>query len=97
MKTTTKTRKVGLLVHADDLQVGNHYAVHGIKHRPTETHPILGQPFRIKAMDLPFIVGQLVSEPTHPPVTFDVRFLTFMKVSPDFVKAQTVSHVAGAD
>jgi len=99
MKTTAKTRKVGLLVHPDDLQVGSHYAVYGIKSDPAETHPILGQGFTLKAMNLPFIIGQLVSDPTHPPITLDVRFLDFMHVTPDYVKAQSPaqSHVSGPD
>ena len=37
MATTTKPRKVGLLVHPDDLRVGGPYAVHGVKNAPGET------------------------------------------------------------
>jgi hypothetical protein len=88
----TKLRKAGLLVQADDLAVGKHYAVHGIKHSSAETHPILGQAFKLKAMNPPFVVGQLASDPSHPPVTFDVRHLDLMRVTPDYVKAQATAH-----
>jgi len=97
MTTSNATCKKGLLVQADDLQLGRCYAVHGIKHAPAETHPIFGQSFKIKAMNLPFLVGQLVSDPSHPPVTLDVRHLDLMRVTPDFVKAQAPSHVPDAD
>jgi hypothetical protein len=48
----------GLLVQADDLAVGKHYAAHGVKNSPAETHPIFGQAFKLKAMNLPLVVGQ---------------------------------------
>jgi len=96
MKTTTKPRKAGLLVHPDDLQVGHHYAVYSIRSDPKEAHPILGQSFTLKAMNLPFIIGQLVSDPTHPPVTLDVRFLDFMRVTLEYVEAQK-PHVSASN
>jgi hypothetical protein len=93
MKTATKTKGgKGLLVQPDDLQVGEYYAVHGIKNDPAEAHPIFGQAFRLKAVNLPFVVGTLVSDPEHPALTFDVRYLNLMRVTPDFVKAQAPSH-----
>ena len=39
-------------------------------------------------MNLPFLVGKLASDATHPPLTFDTRFLHFMRVSDDYVQAQ---------
>jgi hypothetical protein len=33
-------------------------------------------------------VGKLVCDPAHPPVTFDVRYLDFVRVSDDFIQAQ---------
>jgi hypothetical protein len=97
MTTTRTTGKKGLLVQADDLAVGKHYAVHGLKNDPAETHPIFGQAFKLKAVNLPFVVGKLVSDPAHPPVTFDVRYLDFMRVTPDYVKAQAPSHAPDRD
>jgi len=87
MKTTAKTRRVGLLVRPDDLQVGTHYAVYGIKHRRTDTHPVFGQAFQVKALNLPFLVGEIVSDPAQH-VTFDIRYLDLMAVTPEYVEAQ---------
>jgi len=84
--TTTKPHKAGLLVHADDLAVGKYYAVHSIKNT-ADTHPVFAQAFQIKAMNLPFLVGEIVSDPARP-VTFDVRYLNFMRVTPEYVEAQ---------
>jgi hypothetical protein len=93
----TATKTAGLLVHADDLAVGKHYAVHGLRNDPGETHPIFGQAFKLKAMNLHFLVGKFVGDPSHPPVTFDVRFLTIMRVTPEYVKAQKPPDVPDAD
>ncbi len=97
MMTSKNAGRKGLLVQPADLAVGKHYAVHGLKHSPAETHPIFGQAFKIKAMNLPFVVGKVVSDPSHPPVTFDVRYLDLMRVTPDFVKAQKPSHAPDPD
>jgi hypothetical protein len=97
MRANTKTRKSGLLVHPDDLQVGRFYAVHGIKNDPAETHPIFGQSFKLKAINLPFLVGRLVSDPAQPAITLDVRYLEFMPVSPDYVEAQAPSDAPHPD
>jgi len=84
----TKARRKGLLIQPDDFQVGRFYAVYGLKDGPQEPLPVAGMAFRLHAVNLPFVVGKLVSDPDHPPLTFDVRFLTFMPVSDDFVQAQ---------
>ena len=97
MKTTTIPRQAGLLAQPDDLQVGKHYAVYGIKNDPAQRHPIFGESFLLKAINLPFLVGQLVSDPAHPALTFDVRSLELMKVTPGFVKAQQPSLVPTSD
>jgi hypothetical protein len=96
MTTTPKQRKAGLLVRPDDLQAGRFSAVQGIKNDPAETHPIFGQSFRLKAINLPFLVGELVPDPTHPALTCDVRHLDFMRMTPGYVKAQTPSQVPEA-
>jgi hypothetical protein len=87
MKTTKKTRKNGLTVQADDLEIGQHYAVLGLKHDAEPVH-ISGTAFKLLAINLPFVVGKLVCDPDHSPLTFDARFLAFMKVTDDFVQAQ---------
>jgi hypothetical protein len=98
MKTGTKaTGGKGLLVHPDDLQVGRFDAVHSIKNGPTETHPVLGRSFKLKAINLPFLVGELVPDPAHPALTFGGRYLDFMRVIPDDVRAQTPPDGAGPD
>lgn len=85
---TQKTRRHGLIVELDDLTVGNWYAVYGLKNGSEEPVQISGMAFRLLAMNLPFVIGRLASDPASPPLTFDARFLTFMKVSDDFVQAQ---------
>lgn len=88
MKSTHKTASRGLVVQPDDLEIGRHYAVYGLKRNPTAPVPISGMAFKLLAMNLPFVVGKLASEPAQGPVTFDARFLSFMKVTEDFVNAQ---------
>jgi hypothetical protein len=87
MKTSKKPRRNGLIVQPDDLEVCQYYAVHGLK--DGSEVQIAGMAFKLLAMNLPFLVGKLASDPTHPPLTFDSRFLAFMKVTDDYVKAQT--------
>ena len=87
MKNTKKPRRRGLIVQPDDLEIGNYYAVYASKEDPHEPIQISGMAFRLMAMNLPFVVGRLVSRP-NPPLTFDSRFLTFMRVSDDYVMAQ---------
>jgi len=88
MKTTKKPRRTGVIVHPDDLEVGQYYAVLGLRNGSEESVQIAGMAFRLLAINLPFIVGKLASDPSHPPLTFDVRFLTLMRVTDDYVNAQ---------
>jgi hypothetical protein len=85
---TPKSRSKGVLVQADDLEIGSYYTVHSLKHDRSAHLPIAGQSFKITALNLPFLVGWMVPDPSHPSVTFDVRFLNFMRVSPEYVQAQ---------
>jgi hypothetical protein len=82
------TKKRGMIVQADDLEVGGFYAVYGLKNGWNEPVPVSGLAFRRAAMNLPFLGGKLASDPSHPPITFDARYLKFMRVSPEFVHAQ---------
>ena len=87
MKKPNKVRRTGLIVEPDDLNVGGWYAVVGLKNGSMRPVPIAGMAFRIVAMNLPFVVGRLASDPAHP-LTFDARYLNFMKVSDEFWIAQ---------
>ncbi len=87
MKTPKKRRRTGLIVQPDDLSVGEFYAVLGLKNGLMEPVQIAGMGFRIVAMNLPFVIGRMVTNPANT-VTFDSRYLSFMKVSEDFVRAQ---------
>ena len=88
MKSTKKAKGRGLVVQADDLEIGNYYCVLGLKNGSDEEPiQISGMAFRLMAMNLPFVIGRLVSRP-NPPLTFDSRFVTFMRVSDDYVHAQ---------
>ena len=88
MKSTKKHQGTGLIVQADDLEVGQFFAVYGQKFGLEEPIPVSGMAFRVTAMNLPFVVGKLACDLAHPPITFDARFLNFMKVSEDYVQAQ---------
>jgi hypothetical protein len=88
MKSTKKARSRCLIVQPDDLEIGSYYCVLGLKSvSDEEPIQISGMAFRLMAVNLPFVVGRLVSRP-NPPLTFDSRFVTFMRVSEDYVAAQ---------
>lgn len=91
MKTTKKPRRTGLIVQPDDLEIGEFYAVYGLKSGSSKPVQISGMAFKLLAMNLPFLVGKLAYDPAHPPLTFDSRFMTFMRVTPDYVQAQRQS------
>lgn len=90
MKSTKKFRRTGLIVHSDDLAVGEWFAVYGLKNEPDQAVQIAGMAFTITAINLPFVVGRLASDPAHP-LTLDSRYLTFMRVSDEFIAAQRSS------
>jgi hypothetical protein len=71
-----------------NLPPSNPLSRYGLKGGPEEPVPIAGMAFRPLALNLPFVVGKLAADPQHPSLTLDVRFLTFMRVTDEFVKAQ---------
>lgn len=81
-----KSRSV--LLAEDDLEVGQHVCVYGLKRSPREGAPIMGQALEVKAVCLPYFVGQLLADPAKPTVTLDCRFLRLMRVTKEFVAAQ---------
>jgi hypothetical protein len=83
-----KPRRTGLIVEPDDMDVGLFFAVHSTKDGSEYPLPIAGMAFRVTAINLPFLVGNLVCDPVHPPVTFDTRYFRFQKVTNDFILAQ---------
>ncbi len=87
MKTSKKQRSTGLIVQPDDLNLGEWYTVYSLKSNPEEPVQICGMAFRIAAMNLPFIIGRLSSDPANP-VTLDSRFLSFMRVTDEYAAAQ---------
>jgi hypothetical protein len=80
-------RKGGMILAEDDLEVGQYVCVYNLK-KTDEGAPIMGQSLHIKAICLPYFVGQLLSDPSEPVLTLDCRFLNLMKVSKEFVDAQ---------
>ena len=75
-------------VAEEDLAAGQFVAVFNLKRRPHEPSPIMGQALEIKAVCLPYVVVKIVSDPSEPTVTFDLRFLNLMRVTKDYVDAQ---------
>lgn len=84
----TKKKRLGMIVQADDLEVGQFFAVHGLKNGNDQPVQVAGMAFKLLAMNLPFVVGKLACDPDHGPLTFDTRFLNFMRVTPEYVHAQ---------
>jgi len=84
-----KKRK-GMLLYVDDLNVGDYIAVHSMKGDPNHKE-ILGIALKVKAVELPFVLGQPVMNSKHPPVTLDVRYMDLMRVSEEYARAQASS------
>jgi len=80
-----KRKRKGLIVRADDLEIGSVVTVHHWW-RP-DLWDFLGSPLGVKAVNLPFIVVQNVAEPDYPPVTLDTRRCALMSVTKEFVAA----------
>lgn len=72
------------MVAPDDLTVGRYFCVHSMKPSPDEPSPIAGQAFKVLAINFPFFVGKMVSDPTQT-ITFDVRFLNVMRVTKEIL------------
>jgi hypothetical protein len=81
-------RKVGVVMAEDDLNVGDYVCVYSLKKTPEDGAPIMGQSLHIKAICLPYFVGQLLSDPSEPVLTLDCRYLHLMRVTKEFVDAQ---------
>lgn len=81
-------KTVGVMLAEDDLEVGQYVCVYNLKKQPEEGAPIMGQSLHIKAICLPYFVGQLLSDPSEPVLTLDCRYLNLMRVTEEFVKAQ---------
>lgn len=82
-----KKRK-GLVCQADDFEIGGLYTVLGFKNQPNLHVAYAGQAFKIKAINLPFVVVDMVG--ADMPATLDTRLLNVMKVSKEFAEAQLV-------
>jgi hypothetical protein len=93
-KQERRTMK-GAILAEDDLEVGQHVCVYGLKRAPDEGAPIFGQSFEVKAICLPYIVGQLLSDATKPTLTLDCRYLHLMRVTKEFVEAQEAGAQVG--
>lgn len=78
-------RRKGLLLAADDLQVGRLVAIH---HGTRQYRDFCGASLQITAINLPFVVARLVPRPDIPPLTLKVRDCVFMPVSEDYAAAQ---------
>jgi hypothetical protein len=83
-----ENKRGGMILQPDDLDVGMSVCVYSLKQKPDEGAAILGQSLKIQAICFPYFVGQLLSDPSEPVLTLDIRFLNLMKVSDEFVKAQ---------
>ena len=78
-----------LILAADDLQVGQHVAIHSWRNGKKHW---LGDALQIKAICLPYLVVKFVSVKEWPAVTLDTRQVNLMTVTPEFVAAQLNSY-----
>jgi hypothetical protein len=86
---TATPKKGGIIMAEDDLEVGQYICVYNLKHHPESAEQIMGQSMLIKAVCLPYIAAELQSEPQKPTLTLDVRFLNLMRVTKEYVEAQS--------
>ena len=82
-----KRKGNGIMLAEDDLEVGQYVCVYNLK-RTDEGAPIMGQSLQIKAICLPYFIGQLLSDPSEPVLTLDCRYINLMRVTKKFVQAQ---------
>ena len=75
----------GLLLQADDLQVGQQVAIHSWKSGKAHW---LGDALEIKAINLPYLIVKFISQQEWPSVTLDTRQVNLMPVSREYVQAQ---------
>lgn len=78
-------RRKGLLLAADDLEVGRLVAIH---HGTRQYRDFCGASLQITAINLPFVVARLLPRPEISPLTLNVRDCVFMPVSEEFAAAQ---------
>jgi hypothetical protein len=79
-----------LIVPTDDIEVNGWYAVLGLRgQEDKQCLPFAGEPFQVVAMNLPFLVAKFAKVPDQPAGTLDTRFLSLMKVSPEYIRAQS--------
>ena len=81
-----------LFVTPDDIDTGSFYAVVGSALHDTPV-PIAGFAFQVLALNMPFLIGKLVMDPSHPAITLDLRYLTLMRVTNEYVRAQMPQNV----
>lgn len=72
----------GSILAPEDIKVNDYIALHSIKMH-NEPSPLMGQAVLVTAVNLPFLVTY-----AGEPITFDVRYVNFIRVSKEFVEAQ---------
>lgn len=82
-----KQRRKGLILRADDMEVGQLVTIHHWQDR----RPLgLGDVFQVKAIALPYLVAQPLGDPDYRPVTFDIRMVRLMKLGQEYAEAMKV-------
>jgi hypothetical protein len=84
----TVTKKKGIVLPFDDLQLGDWIAVYKIK-GVEEPQPIYGQALKVTSISFPFVIGKLAADPRNPPITLDARYLDVVRVSEEYAQAQS--------
>jgi hypothetical protein len=80
-----KRKRRGLLLHVDDLEVGQQVTVHHWKDRRPDW---MGVALEITAINLPFVAFKALSDENFPTVPLDIRHCVLMPITPEFVQAQ---------
>ena len=79
--------KKGTILAPDDITEGDLIAIYEFKKEKMPVN-LMGMAFKVTAVCRPYIVGTIFADPHKEPVTLDIRFMDFMRVTPEYVKAQ---------
>ncbi len=86
-------KKKGLLLQADDLEVGRLVTIHHWRDRRSCG---LGHAYRLKALNLPYVVVQPLGGENRRPIILDLRQVCLMPISEEFADAQALTPPASS-
>ncbi len=76
----------GLLTYPDDFEIGQYYTIHSFKKFKLRPNPIAGLTFKLLAVQLPFVIGNMAVDGNDQ--TLDTRWLNLQKSTEEFYQIQ---------